>query len=366
MSNVKQLISYIAPAAPATRRPAHGKLPYLRPEMGFTPNWYHQALNIDFGKQWHTDPLYRANSIKAMREELKKRFAGTTIGRINEPDGPTDILTGTFGACSIAAIYNVPILYSCNNWPNCAHQYLNDEQIDSLTPPDLDANPFFNKFMDQLDLIASSQGRIEGFINWQGVLNNAQRLRGEQLFYDLFDNPSRVEHLFDCVCTTMIDAARRLHERQKASGVTVDFFTVSNCLVNMISPELYHDLLLNFDKRIANAFGCIGIHNCAWKADPYLNDYSSIPSIGYIDMGIESDFIKAKKLFPDTRRAVMYTPMDLANKEIDVIHNDIERIAKQYGSCDIVVADIEANTPDNKVIDFINICHMISNNIESL
>ena len=43
-----QLISYIALGAPATRRPASGDLPWLRPEIGFTPNWYHKALNIDF------------------------------------------------------------------------------------------------------------------------------------------------------------------------------------------------------------------------------------------------------------------------------------------------------------------------------
>lgn len=32
----KQLISYIALSAPATRRPADGDEPFLRPEIGFT------------------------------------------------------------------------------------------------------------------------------------------------------------------------------------------------------------------------------------------------------------------------------------------------------------------------------------------
>ena len=37
----------------------------------------------------------------------------------------------------------------------------------------------------------------------------------------------------------------------------------------MVSPGQYRDFLLPLDRRIAEVFGCIGIHNCAWKADPF-------------------------------------------------------------------------------------------------
>ena len=65
-----QLVSYIAPAAPAARRQAQGDEPFLRPEIGFTPNWYRTALGIDFSQQWHTDPAYRRETILAMRGHL--------------------------------------------------------------------------------------------------------------------------------------------------------------------------------------------------------------------------------------------------------------------------------------------------------
>ena len=45
----KQLISYIAPRASATRQPATGNEAFLRPEIGFTAKWYHDVLGIDFG-----------------------------------------------------------------------------------------------------------------------------------------------------------------------------------------------------------------------------------------------------------------------------------------------------------------------------
>jgi hypothetical protein len=69
---------------------------------------------------------------------------------------------------------------------------------------------------------------------------------------------------------------------------------------------------------------------------------------------------KAKTLFHETRRAIMYTPMDVANKSTEEIRKDMEYIAEKYGPCDIVAADIEHGTPDEKVMELIKICEVIS------
>lgn len=77
-------------------------------------------------------------------------------------------------------------------------------------------------------------------------------------------------------------------------------------------------------------------------------------------MGIDSDLEKARTLFPEPRRAIMYTPVDVANKTISQIWTDLEQIAQNYGPCDIVAADIEAGTTDSRVTDFIKLCDQIS------
>jgi len=321
-TETRQLTSYIAAAAPATRQPATGDEPFMRTEIGFTPNWYRTATGIDFGRTWHCHPAYRRQMLPVIHNELKHRFPTSNIGGINNPEKIPDLLTGTYGCVTVAAIYGIPIVYAENNWPNCKHTYLSDEQSDNLEPPDLERNPFFQELMAQVDWIASHEGRVEGFINFQGVLNNAYRLRGEKIFYDIIDSPKRCRHIFDCICTTMIDAAKRLHKRQLQSGVKVDFFTVSNCLVNMVSPEQYRDMLQPLDHRIAKTFGCIGIHNCAWNADAYIDDYAAIPHLGYIDMGIDSNLARAKEVFTGARRALMYPPTDLVNKSPETIEAD--------------------------------------------
>ena len=355
-----ELISYIAPAAPATRRPAEGALPFLRPEIGFTPKWFHRHLDINFDEKWHTDPGYRRQALLKMRAELRRRFPETKIGRIDQPDHPLDLVTGIYGAASVAAMYGIPIIYATDNWPNCAHQFLSAEEIKSLKPVDLENNPHFQALMNQVEQIALSEGRIEGYINWQGVLNNAQRLRGQDIFMDMITDPSMVNHLFGCLATTMIEAAKYLHRRQRQSGVDVRFFTVSNCLVNMVSAQHYEQFLLPRDLQIAGAFKTIGVHNCAWNANPYMDAYAKIKNLRYIDMGQESDLHKARLLFPQGRRAIMYTPMDIANKSLAEIRADLLKIADAYGPCDIVAADIEYGTPDQRVLDLIRICEEIS------
>ena len=355
----EQLISYIALGAPATRRPASGNLPFLRPEIGFTPNWFHRHLGIDFDEKYHVNPACRKQSQKIMREEIDRRFPGNNIGK-HDDQNIADLLTGLFGSCSVAAIYGVPVRYDKDQWPASEHVHISGEKMATIQPPDLATNPFFQSIMEQVEWIAQNEGKVHGFINWQGVLNNAQRIRGQELFMDFYINPTGVKNLLESVCTTMIDAAKILHQKQRESGMNFTFFTVSNCLVNMLSPELYNEFILPLDSRIAEAFETIGIHNCAWNANPYLDDYNKVPKVGYIDMGMDSDMKKARRLFPETRRAIMYTPMDLVNKSTDEIYHDMEKIAREYGPCDLVAADIEYGTPDQKVFDLVNICEEIS------
>ena len=297
-----------------------------------------------------------------MRLELKKRFPESSIGQIDEPNSPMDILTGTFGACTIAGIYGIPIRYTKDNWPVCEPRYLSDAEVNALLPPDLDNNLFFQNLMEQMEWIHKEEEKVIGFINWQGILNNAQRIRGPQIFSDFYENPERARHLFSCVFSTMVEATKKVQEKQIKSGFTEGFFTVSNCLVNMVSQEIYSDFLLPFDQKFAEIFGCLGIHNCAWKADPYLKSYSKISNIGYIDMGISSDLQMVRHLFPSARRAIMYTPMDLTNKSINQIKTDLEFIADNFGPCDVVGADIDAGTSDRKILQFIRLCKEIGKN----
>ena len=355
-----ELVSYIALSAPATRRPATGGEPFLRPEFGFTPNWYRDAVGVDFGTRWHTDPEYRRSALVNMAREVWRRFPALPIGQVEDPEAPTDLLTGIYGASFVALLYGIPIEYQDDNWPWSAREHLDGAAVDRLQPPDLERSAAFAELMEQVDWIERETGTVRGYINWQGVLNSAYRIRSEDLFLEMVREPGRVHHLLTCVATTMIEGAQRLYARQREAGVDNRHFTVSNCLVNMVSPKHYAEYLLPHDRRIAETFGLIGIHNCAWNANPYMEHYASVPDVAYVDMGLDSDLPKARTLFPGGRRALMYTPMEVRDKTSAQLRADLEQIARQYGPCDLVFADLESGTPDQRVLDLARMCEEIS------
>jgi len=356
------LRSYIAPGAPATRAPADGSEPALRVEFGFTPRWYRDRLGVDFSERWHLDPVYRHQAVVQMRRELNRRFPELALG--GDPENAKANLDGVHGGLTMAMIFGVPVEYYADNWPAAQHAYLSEQTIAKLEVPSLADTPVIAQLLDQTDAIEREFGQVGGYINWQGVLNTSYRLRGHEILADMLIKPGLAHHLFEVVAQTMIDGMRLVYARQRPTGFVVEHATVSNCLVNMVSPEMYREHLLPYDKKIRAAFENFGIHNCAWNVDPYIEDYATVARLGYIDMGLQSDLTKAKRLCPDTRRALMYTPTDLANKPIEAIREDLLRVRRELAPCDIVMADIDTEVPDERVLAFARIAKQLSESEE--
>jgi hypothetical protein len=62
-----------------------------------------------------------------------------------------------------------------------------------------------------------------------------------------------------------------------------------------------------------------------------------------------------KRLFPDARRSVLYTPGEAESKSLDEISADLTRVARDYAPCDVVLADVETTTSDEKIRSFLGI-----------
>jgi hypothetical protein len=353
-----QLRSYIAPGCPATRTPCDGTEAPLRVEFGFTPRWYHERLKIDFGPLWHRDPLYRHKTVVAMRKELNRRFPELRLGG-PFPDETHATIDGVHGALTVPMIFGIAPQYYPAEWPVTRKEYLSEAVLRHLRVPNLSATPVIMQLLEQMEVIEREFGYIGGYINWQGVLNNAFRIRGHEIFTDVLTDAGLARHLFEVITQTMIAGMRLIYGRQRASGVVIRHATVSNCVVNMVSPQIYEELLLPCDRMISDAFDHFGVHNCAWNVDPYIDAYATIRKLGYVDMGIESDLARAKRLCPDARRAIMYTPTDLATKSMNALRDDLTRIYRELGPCDVVMADIDPETPDERVLAFAHLAREI-------
>ena len=358
ISNPWQLRNHIPLAAPATREPCDGTEGRLRVSLGFTPRWYHKRLGIDFGEQWHTDPVYRYESLVAMKEELHRVFPSVDYFTPRYVEGiePTcATISGVYGILLVSMLYGVVPVYSPEGWPDAKPVFDSMDAFRDLQPIDLDTNVTFRQLENQMEEIAERWGMIHGYLNYQGVINIAAKLRGSALFMDMIDEPKTVKVFFAHIAATIRTVSSRVQARQRESGFDVDLLSMSNCTVSMISPAQYEEFLLPLDKALSGEYQRFGVHTCNWVADPYLEALSKIEKMGYLDTGVNSDLPRIKAMFPDTRRALLLTPGELETMADADFAAVVRRINQEYAPCDIVLADLEATMPDERVNTFLKI-----------
>ncbi len=353
---VLQLRSYIPVSAPARREPVDGTESFLRPVLGFEPAWFRRCCGVDFSERWHRDPYYRRQTLVEMKAALRRAFPTADQWRPGR-DGDLATISGCYGICVIPAAFGVPVRYDPDRWPipEVGH-HLTVEEVEALDVDRALTSPLVEDLMRQMDTIEAEWGPIDGYLNWQGVLNNAFHLRGQEIFTDLVDRPELARHLCTVVCETMIRLAAAVQARQRRSGFDINQLDVSNCTMNMIAPRTYRAFLFDHDRRIASHLARFGVHTCNWNATPYLEVLRDLPNVGYLDMGITSDLRRARQTFPFARRAVIYSPVRLQEASYADIRSDMRRIAEELGPCDVVLADIQAGTPDERVNDVLRMC----------
>ena len=350
------LRNHIPIAAPANREPADGTESDLRVSLGFEPAWYHQRCGVDFSAPWHKDPAYRYETLKKMKAELARTFPTVPYWNLSCKDDLAT-LSGCYGAYVVPQVFGMRLFYAKDRWPELNPETkLSLDEIEDLKVEELLQGPFVEELYKQMDVIESRWGKIHGYLNWQGILNNAFHLRGQDLFLDMIERPEGVHAVFSKICEVMIRLATMVQKRQRESGFTINQFSVSNCVVNMISPQMYREFVFPYDRKIALRFERFGVHTCNWNINPYVQIFLELPNLGYLDMGMESDLEKVKTLFPETRRAVMYWPTKLQDAAIEELKNDMERVYRELAPCDVVMADIQASTPDKRVNELLEIC----------
>ncbi len=329
----------------------------MRIMHGFTPKWFRTRMGLNYEEPWHTDVELRKESLIKMKHTLNQHFPTLRLG--GSSDEQIDALGGTLsvlkGTTVISNILGSDIHYMDDNWPANPPGELTEDEVDNMSVPDLDNNPAFQDLIRQMDEIENRYGKIEGVINFQGVLNNAFRVWGQGIFIEIIENPQRAHHVLAVVTETMLTVIKAIYARQNKSGVERDFFVTSNCVVNMLSQEHYEEFLLPYDKNLSEAFTYFGIHNCAWNVDAYIDGYSEIEKLGYLDFGVDSDLERIAEVFPKARRCMMYSPVSLENLSLEEITADLTHVRDTLGHCEIIITDIEDTCPDQRVLDFYNI-----------
>jgi hypothetical protein len=314
---------------------------------GFMPAWWTQEYGMTFGAPFHLDVQVHRRTLARMEEILRERFGDLPNFFCGDDYAHAHPVERNYGDALIPALFGAQVGFDdASGHPFACGLNLTAQQTDALQVPDVTGHPMITRLLSA----HPAQGwRTTGEPGFEGVINVAYKLRGQELFLDMVEAPERAGHLFEVVWQTIHNCVQQVRTWQDPGGSRPRHFVNCNCLVNLLSPVMYREQLLEFDQRFSDCFDLFGIHTCNWTVDPYLEDLARVPRLAYLYMGAESDLDRVHQLFPDLCPSVFVHPQrlkELSEREIAAL---ITELGRRIGRGYILLSDLEAGTRDSQI-----------------
>ena len=314
---------------------------------GFMPSWWEREYGIRFGSDFHLDPDTHRTTLSKMQSLLEERF-GNLPGFLTTTDYAHSFpIERRYGDGLIPALFGASVSFDdASGHPYAECLKLSDEQVERLEPPDVENHPVVSSFLDE------KKGgflRTSGEPGFEGVINIAYKLRGEEMFVDMLQKPALARHLFEVVFETIRRTVLAVRTWQDPAHARPSYFVNCDCLINMISGDMYRGYLIEYEKRFSECFELFGVHTCNWKIDPYLDSLAGISGLAYVDMGAESDLEKVHRLFPSLRPAVFFHPERVRRLSPRDLRKEIGELARKIVKGYILLSDLEEGTSDGQI-----------------
>jgi len=240
-------------------------------EVVFHPDWWNKNFGIIFNENYFFDPQTRVEVEQQHRQILFDRFGNLGLGEKNAEAkpvmGPVHIAAGFV----ISSLLGCEVKFNDDNPPEVLPREMTEEEVMSLKVPDVKNTYPMNKILPIMDVLEKKYGFVEGDINWQGLLNVAIELRGQNFLMDYYTNPELVHHLLKVIYETTVQVVDMIKKRTGSSSMAVNRIVGrvnkainmhSNCSVTMISKETYNEFHLPYELKLAEALHPYAIHHC--------------------------------------------------------------------------------------------------------
>lgn len=338
-------------------------------DITFHPSWWYKHTGVEFDEKFFFDVAYRTEADFLMRRKLYEYFGEYGIGE-KDPKARS-ILFSDLLACGFlySQLLGCEVIFRKDNAPQVVAANLDEDQVMELQAPDLDAHPLWQKVQSQIDYYMEQYGYCESAINLQGIMNIAMDLRGQDLFYDFFDDPAVMHHLYDVATELSLDIGKRLYAVSQgvSAGVTSivkqscpDVYLTSNCTVTMISNAQYCEHLLPYDVRLAQAFPSFGIHHCGSNMEVVTEGYLQVPNLKFLEIGAGSDLEKIAQMIGDRDiiSNIRYSPVAMKTDSLEEMQAKTEAAIRAFGSDEKLCfscVGIDDTVPLEKIREYLSI-----------
>ena len=327
-------------------------------EIVFNPNWWHLNYGICFDQSFYLDRQTRIDNDVIMRKALFDRFG---FGERNPSPRPLIGSMLVAGGFILPALFGVPIRFINNEAPWPTGLAMTDEEIMKLQPPDLQNTWPMNILLQDVPILMDKFGYVIGDFDLDGLFNTALHLRGQQIFMDLMEEPTLVDHLFGVLAETYISVVNLMRSLTGSCSIATNrsiihvdpsIFLHSNCSVSMVSPVLYKKTLLKYELYLAEKLQPYGIHHCGDNLHQFNNAYNQVPSV-FFDVGWGSNVELVRIAFPNSFLNLRLSPVRMLQCSSDEIYQDTLKLLQSAGKSEkvgVCCINMDAGTPDDNVL----------------
>ena len=293
--------------------------------FSFLPGWWNRNFGVKFGDSYYMDPEYRMKQ----SAEVKKLYAqnyGSLL--VNEPDTREVPVKLDFGNAT-TGMY-VGCEYEFPDDDAARNKHLEPEKLDSIKLPEKIDEVFpYKEIVSQTNYMNQKYNQNEmPSILPRGILNEAFLIEGDKILSDMYENPEEARRILDF----SYDLLEKTVEYNAGIGYR-GLVRVLNCMVELVSPDMYEEWLLPYDQKIfalsVKHGMTFGIHHCGHFIGKLIDQYRKIPKFAYLQIGFDSDLEKTIRMFPEAELFYIFDPVYCMNESKSNIAKKAENILCQ-------------------------------------
>lgn len=325
-------------------------------ELVFSPQWWNKEIGLSFDRDFFFHPARRVEDERKMEKHLWNKWGNYGLGADHNNYRPE------VGAVHLASGYLLSEMMGCKvNYSESAPPVVICKEIESLDTAlagDAFKSNAFKSFDRMREALKIKFGYVTGDVNWGGILNMAIDLRGQELFFDMSEDPERTSVFFSSIAAMIEKFTEGMQESSNSTSISVNrnvfrfnapILLHSECSLTMISEDMYREYLQAYDITWSKKKTPFGVHYCGADPHRFAVAFSEIPELDFLDLGWGGDVTILRKHLPKTFLNLRLSPSELTRCSPADVRETILRLVKQSG--DLSLTGICCINMDDKVND---------------
>lgn len=340
---------------------------------------FHLAYNsrhfgADYGKKYHSDPVYRVETDMKVAKGLYQQFGKYGMGSADPKPSPgvgiqpLDFMNGAMGG---KMVYKENTSVETPDKPLSGIETI--EEVQNLADIDWETSSLLRNCFEQAEKIQQAypdfsineiqsvwqegEGGQESFLTMHTPYTTAFRLFGQEILEKMMLEEDFAEAIFEWLMRQYQSLWDTICKKKGWKGNKVHF---GDCAATMLSPKIYERMCLPLYQRLMENFEHCVIHSCG-QSSHLLELFAQVPKVRQLQLGHGTDLAKARKLFPNSYILAYYEPWRLMTDSPAEIEKELWKMTEELGDkFDIGCGGADPDTPQENVYAFLETAKKIN------